>query len=84
MKIRFQVTGMTCAACSARVEKVSSAVEGVHKAEVNLLKGILVVEADSDAVAERVIEEVRRAGYGAQLYGAETKEESGSVEKEMK
>ena len=42
MKLQFNVTGMTCAACSARVEKVSAAVAGVEKAEVNLLKGTCI------------------------------------------
>ena len=35
MKLKFNVTGMTCAACSARVEKVTAAVPGVEKVEVN-------------------------------------------------
>ena len=45
MKLKFNVTGMTCAACSARVEKVTGAVAGVEKAEVNLLAGTMQVEA---------------------------------------
>ena len=48
MKLKFDVRGMTCAACSARVEKVSKATPGVQNAEVNLLKGTMVLEADSD------------------------------------
>ena len=48
MKLNFNVTGMTCAACSARVEKVTKAVAGVEKAEVNLLAGKMMVEATSD------------------------------------
>ena len=43
MKLKFRVTGMTCAACSARVEKVTSQVPGVRKAEVNLLAGTMQV-----------------------------------------
>ena len=69
MKLRFDVTGMTCAACSARVEKVSRAVPGVAKAEVNLLKGSMVIEAESDAVTQPVIEAIKQAGYGASLSG---------------
>ena len=69
MKLEFTVTGMTCAACSARVEKVSSAVDGVEKAEVNLLRGKMVVYAASDAVAPEVIRAVEKAGYGASLPG---------------
>ena len=38
MKVKFNVTGMTCAACSARVEKVTNAVEGVEKAEAEGIK----------------------------------------------
>ena len=44
MKVKFTVTGMTCAACSARVEKVTKAVAGVCGAEVNLLAGKMVAE----------------------------------------
>ena len=45
MQLKFTVTGMTCAACSARVEKVTKDIEGVQKAEVNLLGGTMTVEA---------------------------------------
>ena len=69
MKLKFNVTGMTCAACSARVEKVSGAVDGVRKAEVNLLAGTMQVEAENAEVAERVIQAVRNAGYDASLQG---------------
>ena len=69
MKLRFQVTGMTCAACSARVEKVSAAVPGVEKAEVNLLKGTMVLEASDSNVAEAVIKAVQAAGYQASVSG---------------
>ena len=69
MKLVFQVGGMTCAACSARVEKVASQVDGVEKAEVNLLKGRLTVYAPSDAVTEGVIRSVQNAGYQASAEG---------------
>ena len=69
MKLKFSVTGMTCAACSARVEKVSGSVPGVTKAEVNLLKGAMTVEAESDAVVSGIIKAVKDAGYGAVLAG---------------
>ncbi len=64
MKLKFKVTGMTCAACSARVEKVTAAIEGVSKSEVNLLAGSLVVETDNDSVTSAVIAAVEKAGYG--------------------
>ena len=70
MKLKFTVTGMTCAACSARVEKVTAAVPGVEKAEVNLLKGYMSVEAASDAVIPAIVEVVKKAGYGAAPAGA--------------
>ena len=85
MKIRFQVSGMTCAACSARVEKVSAAVTGVNKAEVNLLKGTLYVDAVDDTVTDAVIHAIQNAGYDAQRFGAEKREEAHPAPlKEMK
>ncbi len=68
MKLKFNVTGMTCAACSARVEKVTNAVPGVEKAEVNLLAGTMQVEAAED-VSAAVITAVTKAGYGAFVPG---------------
>ena len=69
MKLKFQVAGMTCAACSARVEKVTNGVSGVQKAEVNLLAGTMAVEAVNESVAEQIIREIQKAGYGASLAG---------------
>ena len=65
MKLKFTVTGMTCAACSARVEKVTRAVSGVENAEVNLLAGTMTVEAKEAAVADGIVRAVTDAGYGA-------------------
>ena len=53
MKLKFSVEGMSCAACSASVEKVSGRVEGVKKAEVNLLAKTLFVECDADTTELR-------------------------------
>lgn len=64
MKLKFNVGGMTCAACSARVEKVTNAVQGVEKAEVNLLAGTMVVEAKED-VSKKIVDAVAKAGYEA-------------------
>ena len=69
MKLKFQVTGMTCAACSARVEKVTSAVPGVEKAEVNLLAGTMQVQAQNEQVTEAIIRAVQNAGYNAFVPG---------------
>ena len=69
MKLKFQVTGMTCAACSARVEKVTKAVAGVESAEVNLLAGTMVAEVQDAEVADKIIKAVADAGYGASVAG---------------
>ena len=61
MKLKFNVTGMTCAACSARVEKVTKAVPGVQASEVNLLAGTMQVEAERD-VSAAIIQAVRMRG----------------------
>ena len=88
MKLKFTVTGMTCAACSARVEKVTVKVPGVEKAEVNLLGGSMVVTASSDEVVPAIVKAVTQAGYGAAPAGekpqkaAEEKPDNGL--KEMK
>ena len=74
MKLKFNVTGMTCAACSARVEKVTKGVAGVDSCEVNLLGGTMVVEAKDDAVKAAVIQAVSDAGYGASIAGEMKKE----------
>ena len=66
MKLKFTVTGMTCAACSARVEKVTKAVAGVADAQVNLMGGTMIVETDTD-VKDAVIHAVMNAGYGARM-----------------
>ena len=86
MKLKFNVTGMTCAACSARVEKVTRTVPGVERAEVNLLAGTMAVEAADPAAAEKIIAAVSAAGYGASRPGEkkETKAPADNALKEMK
>ena len=69
MKLKFQVTGMTCAACSARVEKVTKAVDGVEKAEVNLLAGTMVAQVRDAEVADKIVKAVSDAGYSAAIAG---------------
>lgn len=65
---QYNVTGMSCAACSARVEKAVSAVEGVKTCSVSLLTNSMSVEGDVSPDA--VISAVKTAGYGASLKGA--------------
>ena len=75
MKLKFKVTGMTCAACSARVEKVTKAVPGVQSCEVNLLAGAMTAEADESA-RDSIIKAVTDAGYGASMEGEKKQEPS--------
>lgn len=89
MKLKFTVTGMTCAACSARVEKVTGAVSGVDAVEVNLLAGKMTVEASDAAIAPKIVKAVQDAGYGASLEGEkkeapETQDKTGAALKDMK
>ncbi|MBS5733452.1 MAG: heavy metal translocating P-type ATPase [Clostridiales bacterium] len=60
---QYNVTGMSCAACSTRVEKVVSALPGVKQCNVNLLTGSMVVTGD--VTEQAVISAVEKAGYGA-------------------
>ena len=69
MKLKFDVTGMTCAACSARVEKVTKQIAGVSNVEVNLLAGTMTLEAADMSVCPHVESAVQNAGYGASLSG---------------
>ncbi len=84
MELKFDVKGMTCAACSARVEKVTAGVSGVNKVEVNLLAGKMKVEADSDAVTAKIIAAVSAAGYEASIPGKTEKTLPDTGLKQMK
>lgn len=69
---KYNVTGMSCAACSARVEKAVKGVDGVKECSVSLLTNSMTVEGgDSD----KIIKAVDKAGYGASLANGETKRE---------
>ncbi|MBQ3013151.1 MAG: heavy metal translocating P-type ATPase [Clostridia bacterium] len=69
---KYKVTGMSCAACSARVEKAVSAVEGVSSCSVSLLTNSMGVEGS--ASDEQIIKAVVDAGYGAEVEGSNAKE----------
>ena len=69
---QFSVSGMSCAACSARVEKAVSATEGVSLCSVNLLTNSMTVEGS--ASDEVIIAAVTAAGYGATVKGTENNE----------
>lgn len=64
---KYNVTGMTCSACSARVEKAVSNVEGVTSCQVNLLTNSMMVDGTADSGI--IVAAVEKAGYGASLVG---------------
>lgn len=64
MKLKYTVEGMSCAACSASVERVTKRIDGVSSSEVNLLAKTLVIEADTDVTAA-VCTAVEKAGFHA-------------------
>ena len=90
MREKFTVTGMTCSACSAHVEKAVSKLEGVSGVNVNLLGGIMQVDYDPAAQSpDSIIAAVVDSGYGAQIPGKAGKKESAtagvpSMEEELK
>jgi len=68
MKQKFSVTGMTCSACSAHVEKAVKSLSGVKSVVVSLLTNSMKVDFDEKAVsAEDIIAAVQKSGYGAQI-----------------
>ncbi len=70
MKQRFRVGGMSCAACSAHVEKSVSAVQGVSEVQVNLLAGSMTVQYDEAVCsAQKIIAAVQSGGYTAEAEG---------------
>ncbi|MBQ0072242.1 MAG: heavy metal translocating P-type ATPase, partial [Spirochaetales bacterium] len=79
---QYNVTGMSCAACSARVEKAVSGVEGVTSCSVNLLTNSMNVEGSASSSV--IISAVEKAGYGASLKGSNKKESNTSSEEELK
>ncbi len=90
MNQKFDVTGMTCSACSAHVEKSVRKLEGVGEVNVNLLANNMHVAYDNTKLSEEeIIKAVEDAGYGARLHekstvgGKETKKDS-AVEDEMR
>lgn len=77
---QYTVTGMSCAACSARVEKAVSKVPGVTSCSVSLLTNSMGVEGT--ASADSIVAAVTEAGYGASLKGAEAENRSASADED--
>lgn len=75
---QYKVTGMSCAACSARVEKAVSKIPGVNSCSVSLLTNSMAVNGTADP--GDIIQAVEKAGYGASLKGADKPEGNSSDE----
>ncbi len=94
MKLKFTVEGMSCAACSASVERVTRRIDGVNEASVNLLAKTLVADVDDGVadIAEKICTAVAKAGFSASMVTDEPKSEAAekpertesSVPREMK
>lgn len=88
MKEKFDVTGMTCSACSTAVERAVQKIDGVKSVNVNLLANNMVVEFDEESVdPSSIISTVSDVGYGAALASADdqhiTKERRDGVQEEI-
>ena len=70
MKQKFNVTGMTCSACSAHVDKAVRKLDGVCEVNVNLLGGSMTVDWDGALTPDQIVSAVEKAGYGAALSAA--------------
>ena len=80
---KFAVTGMSCSACSAHVEKAVAKVAGVESVQVNLLSNSMAVSFDAPADAAAIIRAVEDAGYGASLFGAAPDTPAGGERRDM-
>lgn len=73
---KYNITGMTCAACSSAVERVTRKMDGVEESNVNLTTGILLITYDESKLTPAdIIAKIDRAGFGAELFVEKNKEE---------
>ena len=77
---KYDITGMSCAACSARVEKAVKNTKGVNECSVNLLTNSMVVSYDDSISSKDIINAVTKAGYGASI----KKEDNHHIDEEYK
>ncbi|SCY66950.1 heavy metal translocating P-type ATPase [Butyrivibrio sp. INlla14] len=75
---KYIVTGMSCAACQARVEKAVSGLEGVDSCSVNLLTNTMLVKGNANS--SQIIDAVEKAGYGASSMNGESKVSSSETD----
>lgn len=81
MTEKFDITGMTCSACSAHVEKSVKKLDGVRSVSVNLLQNNMYVEFDENTVtSEDIINAVVSGGYGASVSGSKSKSKDSKKE----
>lgn len=82
MKQQFNVTGMTCSACSAHVEKAVGKADGVAEVAVSLMTNSMSVEYDENKISARdIVAVVEKSGYGASVKGAESASNSAAAER---
>lgn len=81
---KYNITGMTCAACSSAVERVTRKLPGVSENSVNLTTGILTITYEEDKLTPAdIIAKVDRAGFGATLYVEKNKDEKAYEQEKM-
>ena len=84
MTEKFNVTGMTCSACSAHVEKSVKKLNGVKSVNVNLLQNNMHVDCDETAVSvDDIINAVVSGGYGASVAGKEQEKKDNKIDNEI-
>lgn len=73
---KYVITGMSCAACSSAVERVTKKIDGVGESNVNLTTGIMTITYEEGKVTpEKIIAKVERAGFGASVYEEKNRKE---------
>lgn len=73
---KYKITGMSCAACSSAVERVTRKMAGVQESFVNLTTGLMTITYDETTISgDDIIRKVQRAGFGAELFVEKTKKE---------
>ena len=79
---KYTITGMTCAACSSAVERVTRKMDGVAESNVNLTTALLTITYDEEKVTpELIIKKIDRAGFGAELYVEKQKKKNRNQKK---
>ena len=80
IKENFNVTGMTCSACSSRIEKAVAKIVGAENVSVNLLTNSMQVKRDENISVDEIVKAVENAGYGASLKSGQQSVSSGQKE----